>query len=257
MPSDSTAEKYCETLKDEFENLYAAWPPNSSLKLGDYGTVSDSIFERKGNIDKMVSKWKVRQGKGKATYSLTTAAGTKMRLLGKGEVTPAGVPVAKASAEISFSSGNSVFFNAAGCVVDEIEDQTQLGRELMSLFEMKQWEAEWHVVTRLVSAASTTIAVSKSAGAGLKLEAKGDEPQLDLADATLKLQATSRNSIENLIVTEGGLTPLMGLSRVKRKFFGGVTFKFSDKKEDAPAAVRDRLLAAGKKIEEGFEWAEV
>lgn len=257
MPIDSTAERYCETLKDEFQNLYAAWPPNSALKLGDYGTVTNSIFERKGNISKLVAKWKVRKGNGKATYSLTSGAGTNMQLLGKGQVTPAGVPVAKATAEISFSTANSVFFNAAGCIVDEIEDQTQIGLELMSLFQRKQWDADWHVVTRLVAAESTTVAVSKSAGAGLKLEAKGDEPHLDLADASLELRALSRSSIENLIVTEGGLTPLMGLSKVKKKFFGGTVFKFALQKDDSPAALRDRLLAAGQKVEEGFEFVDV
>ena len=176
--------------------------------------------------------------------------------MARGEVEPGGTPVAKARAEVSFSAADAIFFNAAGCTVEEVEDQVALGREILSLFRQRQWNDDWYVVTRVVRAASSTIAVAQSAGASLRLEARGDEPQLDLANAGAKLVTASRSGVENVVVSEDGLTPLIGLSHVRRRILGGPVFNVAEEEQEDTFELRERLLGQGAPIDDHFEFTE-
>lgn len=252
----STSIRYCQTIHNQFSGFYAAWPPNAALTLGDFGYVRDGVFDRKSNLSTCGLKWKTRPGRGQATYSLTTGSGTSMRVLARGEIGPGGVPVAKAQADVSFSASDSVFFNAAGCTVDEIEDQVGLGNQLLQMFAQRQWNDDWYIVTRIVQATSSTIAVSQSAGASLRLEAKGDDARLDLADARLGLVATHIDQVTNLFVSEDGLTPLIGLSRVRRRILKGPVFGVTEEDAEDTLEVRERLRHQGTPVQEIFEFAE-
>lgn len=253
---EATAVRYCKTIRKEFARLYAAWPPNAPLRLGDFGYVRDGVFDRKSNLVTFGMHWKARKGDGEASYSLTSASGTQVRLLARGELEPGGVPVAKARAEVSFAAADAVFFNAAGCTVGEVEDQIALGREILSLFGRRQWNDDWYVVTRIVQAESSTIATAQSAGASIRLEARGDEPQIDLANAGAKLVAASRTGVRNVIVSEEGLTPLIGLSRVRRRILRSAVFNLAEDEQEDAFVLRERLLGQGASMEDQFEFVE-
>lgn len=251
----SSAERGCRIIHDQFVDFYAAWPPNAPLKLGDFGYLNGAVFQRKSHLSTYGIEWKTRRGTGESTYSLTSGFGTNVTLLGKGDVAPGGITLAKALAEVSFSSAGSVFFNAAGCTVDEIENEIELGRSILNLFAQRQWNDDWWVVTRLIHAKSTTVAVSESAEAGLSLEAASDQPYVDLANAELKLVAKRRKDVSNVIVSETGLTPLVALSRVRKKLLGSPVFKMAGGEPEDTMESRERLLRDKKAIEQEFEFA--
>jgi hypothetical protein len=157
---------------------------------------------------------------------------------------------------ISFANVGSVFFNAAGCSINEVEDHVTLGKEILDLFKDKRWDDDWCVVTRIVHATSTSVAIAKDIGATLKLEAIGDKNQIDLADASLKMKATAFDKLSNVIVTEDALSPLLGLSRLRRRLFGGPKFGVTDLPMDDSFALRERLLGANAPLEDHFEFVE-
>jgi hypothetical protein len=256
---DSVAISYCKTLQSQFRDFYATWPPNAPLRLGDFGYLQAAVFSRKSSLGSLgVGGWKTRSGRSAAsTYTCATSSGTELRFHAKGEANPGGVPLAKATAEVKFSRGAAVFFNAAGCVLEEIEDQIGLGRTILDMFGKKTWNDDWCVVTGIVRAGATTVAVSADAGASVVLEATADQPTVDLANADAALQVGTSRSLSSLIVGEAGFTPLVRLSKVRRKFFGGRVFSIGDPDEQDTFDLRQQLIIGSKNVSEAFEFSVI
>lgn len=256
---DSIAVSYCRTLQKQFRDMYAAWPPNAPLRLGDFGYLQGPVFSRKSNLASLkLTGWKTRSGRSAAsTYTCSTASGTEVKFHAKGEANPGGVPLAKATAEVKFSRGEAVFFNAAGCVLEEIEDQVGLGRTILEMFGNKTWNDDWCVVTGIVRAGATTVAVSAEAGASVLLEAAADQPTVDLANADVGLQVGTSRSLSSLFVGEAGFTPLVRLSKVRRKFLGGRVFSIGDPDEQDTFDLREQLIIGSKGVSAEFEFSTI
>jgi hypothetical protein len=94
-----------------------------------------------------------------------------------------------------------------------------LGREIISFVKNGEWQMDWVVVTEIITAGSTTIAVSSQKGAHCTLEAKGELPQIDLANASIGLKMISAQAIGYQVIAERGLCPLLGLSKAHKPFF--------------------------------------
>ena len=65
-----------------------------------------------------------------------------------------------------------------------------LGTQIMSAYRRGKWQREWAVITDLVRARKTTVAISGSAAGGIVLEADGSVAQIDLAKAAIGLSLT-------------------------------------------------------------------
>lgn len=256
---DSVATSYCKTLQKQFRDFYAIWPPNAPIRLGDFGYLQGPVFSRKSSLASVgITDWKARSGRGApSTYTCTTASGTEVKFHAKGEVNTGGVPLAKATAEVKFSRGEAIFFNAAGCVLDEIEDQIGLGRTVLDMFAKKTWNDDWAVVTGIVRSGATTVAVSAEAGASVLLEASADQPNIDLANVNAGLHVGTSRSLSSLFVGEAGFTPLVRLSKVRRKFFEGRVFGIGDPDEHDTFLLREQLLTESKSVSELFEFSEI
>ena len=256
---DSIAVSYCRTLQAQFRDLYATWPPNAPLRLGDFGYLQGPVFSRKSSLGSLgVSGWKTRSGRSAAsTFTSSTASGTEVNFHAKGEANPGGVPLAKATAEVKFSRGEAVFFNAAGCVLEEIEDQIGLGRTILDLFAKRIWNDDWCIVTGVVRSGATTVAVSADANASLVLEAAADQPTVDLANASAGLQVRTNRSLSSLFVGEAGFTPLVRLSKVRRKLLWGRVFSIGDPDEQDTFDLREQLITGSKDLSEIFEFSSI
>ncbi len=46
----SLSKGYTNDLHNNFQPLYAVWPPGDPIELGDYGELRDSVFLRLGNV---------------------------------------------------------------------------------------------------------------------------------------------------------------------------------------------------------------
>lgn len=201
---------YANDIHDNFKTLYGNWPPNVPIKLGDFGTLGHNVFNRKGNVKEVFGiTFKERVGSGqKAHYSYKSAESTEVTLKAQGQGGTGGITV-NASLEIKFSSKHAVFFNAAGCEHDSIEDEVMLGNDVMRLMEAEKWDDDWVIVTRLIRSGATTIAIAGSQDGSIVFEAEATVPKIDLADAGLKLAVNHERNIGFSVATEG-LVPLVG-----------------------------------------------
>jgi hypothetical protein len=212
---------YTDNLHQNFKTLYGAWPPNASVRLGDYGVLQGNIFVRLANVaDTYKLAFQERKDSGRAgNYEYASANSTEVEFHAGASPTAGGVPL-KASLDISFSSENAVFFNPASCVPVSIEDQISFGNSIMSLYQTGRWEKKFVVVTGLLESANATVIVSGSNNSSISLEASSDKIlNIDLADAALKLGVRRARNVAFKVITQSGLVPLISLSKVQGSIF--------------------------------------
>jgi hypothetical protein len=211
---NALASEYCDQLKHNFKTLYAAFPPNEPLRLGDYGVMNGNTFVPIGQVSDLgIPVGNIRRIPERSSdFEFTTEGSVDVEFHPSGSG-GAGVPV-KAGLDISFSKKFSVFFTAAQCLPVFIEDQVSLGNAIVKLMEGK-WQKKFVVVTSLLEAGATTIVVSGSDQSSISLEAASAAiVAVNLGDVTLNLSITSAKSVGYKVITQAGLTPLIGLSKI-------------------------------------------
>jgi hypothetical protein len=212
----SLARNFANKIRREITGLHANFPPARKLELGDYGRIEDDVFQPQGNIRQLGINFGVRPGDSETNFEFSSDDAVEVEFVLKGEVRPGGVPAARAGLEIRFSREEAFFFSAAGCVIDQMENQVAVGQELVQQLRDGAWEADYYVVTNLVRSKSTTLVASASKNSEIKLEAKSDAIQeIDLADAGVGLRRKSKRNTSFEMITESGHMPLMQLSRLR------------------------------------------
>jgi len=216
----SLASEYCDQLKQNFKTFYAPFPPNQPVQLGDYGVLNGNIFVPIGRVSDLgIDTGSIRRMPERASdFEFTTEGSVDVEFHAAGGATPTGVPI-KAGLDISFSKKFSVFFTAVKCIPTFIENQVSLGNSVVQALQSGRWQRKFVLITSLVEAGSTTIVVSAADQSGISLEASSAAvPAIDLGDLSVKLAIKSTRSIGFKAITQGGLTPLIGLSKVKGVF---------------------------------------
>ncbi len=212
------AEIYCNEIHDNLRPLYGNWHPGTPVGLGDYGELRNGVFVRLGNIRDLRVAFSVRDDPTQDQITFSSQGKTEVTLAAAGAVAT-GMPVTvKASIDIAFGSEKAVFFNASKCKYITITDLVALGKEIMRLFESDSWDRSWSIVTQVVEAASTTVVVSGSSSASVRLEALGDVPNINLADASVKLGVATSKNVGLTIAAQDGLSPLIGLSKIQPRW---------------------------------------
>jgi triacylglycerol lipase len=212
----SLGRNFAKKIRREITGLHANFPPSRTLELGDYGRIEDDVFQRQGNVRQLGINFGVVPGGSPTNFEFSSDDAVEIEFILKGEVRPGGVPAARAGLEIRFSREEAFFFSAAGCVIDQIENQVAVGQELVRRLREGEWEADYYVVTNLVRSKSTTLVASASKNSEIKLEAKSDAIQeIDLADASIGLRRKSKRNTSFEMITESGHMPLMQLSRLR------------------------------------------
>lgn len=245
----SLAAEYCDQIKKHFKKFHATFPPNETVRLGDYGVLYDDVFVRLGNVERLGMQFGVREGVSQASLVDFTSKGSVEVEFGAAADAGVGTAAVKASVEIKFSRENAVFFNAADCTIDAVEDQVAFGAEILKLKKADRWEKKYAVVTSLLRAKSTTIAVSSSSNASIKFEASTPSvKEIDLADASLKLNVKRVKDVSLKIVTGGDLVPLIGLSKIQGGIletddFGPLRMLIPGQKNPAPADAPTAFVA--------------
>ncbi len=218
------ASLYSDEVKKHFKVLYANWEPGGPIELGDYGIMDGNIFIPMGKLKVDFPEFsgniiQIAPDPTKDQKEFKSESGVEVNLAAKGSVSPAGVTLAKAALEIKFSSKDSIFFNAAGCTTTRITNKAKVGEILKQLLKNGKWQKEYCVVTDLVEAGKTVIAISQSNNSAISFEA--DSPsieKIDLADASIKFNLTSEKSIGYKVDADDGLIILIGLCKIKNPF---------------------------------------
>ena len=250
-------EIYSEAVHVNFPSYFATFPPNTPIRLGDYGDLRRDCFDRRGNVtDKFGVGIRSRPVSAPSRFEFRSGRSVSVTLRAKGDVLPSGIPAVKAGMGVNFSRGRSVLFNAAGCTVESIEDIDGFGKRLLDLFQERRWEADRVVVTSFIAATTLTLVISAEANASIDLEADGDLSSIDLSQAGIKLHVTGERGLAAKYITKGNTFPLVGLSRVHKRIFGPRFQTRYATHTPQPSvdieAEAERIRAVGGSIKEAF-----
>lgn len=212
---------YAKAMYSEF-NHQVIWPPNRSVKLGDYGTVSRTkkdgkSFDRLGNVASLKDKdgkkvtFDVRKGNKAKVQKYESKGVSKADV--SGDYKGAGYDVA---VKIGFSKKNTMLYHASNVVLHEIKDMTGFGKQLAKLRKQKRFDRHWFVVTKVHVAEGATILLSreKSTSATLAGNAKLTIGDLGNAQAEAKFVAQNSGLVDYRMEH---CTPLLEARKVGRK----------------------------------------
>ena len=245
------AKIYTDEVYQNLRPLYANWEPTKPIKLGDFGLMNDNFFNHLGNISAFKINFNVRESPAKDYKNFSSRGSVSVSTHDKGSFPINGIMNASAALEINFSNEDAVFFNAADCNYKMIDDKVRLGEEIMEKFHAQVWKHEWAIVTDLVQAGSTTVAISGAKNAGLLLEAKGNVQQMALADASIGLNVKNSTNVGYQVISADGLIPLIGLCKIQPRFIFWKTF--SPVLRGGPQILRDSRQTVLKDEVQGAE----
>jgi hypothetical protein len=205
---------YTSAAKRQLRNLYATWEPSRPISLGDYGTLSGDWFDPLGSVTEFGVSWtELPLGEGLTHQKFVSSDSVDVKLHARGTA-----PEAKASLEVTFGKAQGVFLDAAGCSYHAIASKRLLGEALKA---NPEFDRRWVVVTDLLRAKRTLVAISNSSNATISFEASASVPEIDLADGDVGLSVGRQTSIGYLVDGVRDLSPLIGLSGFRHKFLSG------------------------------------
>jgi hypothetical protein len=252
---------YITELHQAFGYLFANWVPQQEIALGDNGRFQKGVFHRDGRLEDLGIK--VQRGEpdeARALYQYHSKNSSSAQLKVNASGKSAGAK-AKAGLEIKFADANSVFFNAADCALRTVPNTSAIGKTVRSKLEDGTWEYDWVVVTSLIEAKSTTAIISTSSNGAIVLNAEADVPNIDLADAKLKLGIASESNIGLKLVTEPGCSPLFACHQAHWRILGNPGWQTKLLREDTEpsetsAQIR-ALRASGQMDINEFDFLEI
>jgi hypothetical protein len=212
----SLAESYTREIRTHLKR-FATWEPGIPLRLGDYGELSGSLFVRLGNVadTRFGLKYATREDRTGDLISYASRGGASIEMDAAASADAGPLAHAGAGMRVAFSRENAVVLNAAGVTYRSVKDHAQFADDLLALWLEKTWDVRHAVITELITSASTTVIIASEKSAAISLVATGEVPQVDLADARLKLAVSSERGIGYKAVTQDGMTPMFGLSKVR------------------------------------------
>jgi hypothetical protein len=213
--------QYTRELRKRF-GYSATWVPTSDVRLGDVGRLQNYEFERVATLADFGVQFDRRDSLTTSSLNYTSEHGVSFAIKASGELPPLGSGLVKADAGIiiSFDAGGAIVLQAARCVMTSIENQHELARGILALYEGGEWDEDFVAVTEVVQAGRTTVLVSSSSDGSVVLKAKGDIElgSLSLAAADARLRVSRSRNIGTQIVAEGGLTPLFKAHGVRKRW---------------------------------------
>jgi hypothetical protein len=214
---------YSDEIRRNLRPLFANWQPSQPVRLGDFGKLQGAIFVRLGNVNQFGIQFAERSDDRKDQQSFSSKGSTEVKFNAAGSAPVGGTVNIKANVEVNFSSEESVFFNAAECKYSMIDNKVALAAAVMQRYHDDQWDRAWVVVTDVIAAGATTLAVSGGESSSIVFEATGNVPNINLGDASVGLSLKNSRNVGYQVVAAQGLTPLIALSRIKPAFlwFGG------------------------------------
>jgi hypothetical protein len=215
---------YTHEVYANLRPLHATWEPTQSVSMGDVGFLDKRAFRRETHLGALGISFSQRGGTAKPNIWFGSHGSTDIEFKSEIAATP-GIAAQRAGLELRFNSEGSVFFHAAKCESLGVDDKVFLKKQILDCFHRGAWDPDWVVITETITAAATTIAVASQSGAALKLEARAASPTADLTEVGITFGLKSFKHLDFHLVSEAGLTPLIGLSKVSRPWFQKPTFE--------------------------------
>lgn len=207
---------YTRELHKEL-GMYAAWTPDTTFRLGDYGETDGRVFKRLGNItdDFNIAIQSEQFDDRELSYTSEGAVAVKV----EAEVDSQGRTNGNAKLNVDFDQSNAIFFQAVGVKTQRIKNMKAVGDALIAVYNRRgrEWRLNMAVVTELRRADNVVALVSKKRNVGVRLRGRiqnGKERNpttIDLRD----LSVTVQNADVSSFTDNNGATPLFTLHQVR------------------------------------------
>lgn len=222
-------ELYSKGIKRKLANYWAAWLPGTHFAIGNIGTLNGYLFEKVGTLDELKLKYYAETDNDPSPLDISSESGVAISFKAAGETNSslAHVGAAEAGLKIEFGSKGAFILQAPETFGSDMGDRLNLRHQIIGAFTKGIWEKDWLVITRLVTATSATVLISKSSNALLELTAKanlsGAVAALGAANAGISIKYQQGDTIS--MIGGRNVTPLFQLSRLKSGFFGAPKFE--------------------------------
>ncbi|MFZ2897006.1 MAG: hypothetical protein WA004_00185 [Saprospiraceae bacterium] len=236
-------ETYLRQMSNKFQ-YRATWSPYRKMQVGRFGSFSGSNWMEEGSlIDDFDLDIKISSDPGQNVLELTSETGVTIstKLSGKPSGAFAALSDTEAGIAVEFGAENAIVFRAKNITHHQLANKAAITRKIVDLWRKGIWKEHYLILSEVMEAASATILVS--AGANAKIELKADATietgNIDIADASLGLEAARDQNIGVNIVAKSGITPLYQVVGLKRKLWN-----------DPELVIRNKSLA---EMEDFFE----
>ena len=243
-------ELYTKGIKRKLENYWAAWLPGTHYAIGDVGTLNGYVFEKVCTLGELNLKYYADTDEDPSPLAITSEFGVAVSFKAAGESNPSfsHIGSAEAGLKVAFGAIGAFILQAPETFASEMGDRLNVRRQIIATFNNGSWEKDWLVITRLLTATSATVLISKLRNASLELTAKANlsaaMTTLGAADAGITIKHQQGDSIT--MIGGKNVTPLFQLGRLKTSFFSAPklvtkSFRASDPSlaELTPSRVRD------------------
>lgn len=260
---NSVFESYANVVKNEW-GYYPVFPPGYPLSLGDFGSVDDGIFTRKGNVKDFGITAKKLKGE-TSDNKIDFSKGVDFNVSLAPSVTV--LDMFEASLKIAFGDSSKVFFSFNNCRTTLTDNYQELKNKIIELYNKDIWKKDYYVITELIEADRSTVILADSSeaeidfGVAVPIGANIPIPQLkmDFLDGKLDINESFSSKITTKIIAKSGLKPLIKLSQLKVKLSGeaeldssiykGIVDEVSDKfGRDLQLSVETDKLELNKEI---------
>jgi hypothetical protein len=218
----SIAQRYAARIRSE-TGYFAAWLPNSVVRLGDFGSLDGSVFQPLGNMGQVPE---IRES---PSTDISIVVGVTHRLSPEAGIdADTGVATGTALIDIDFNDEVGIVLNASDARLTRIVDLVALGNRLRSIQPSDDWKADSWFVHEVTTVGRATIFASQGRGAKIRLKVSANASGLAeaLASVSGASSAVMERHIGVKIFGHGPLTPLFRLARLKRRLFGDRVISF-------------------------------
>lgn len=206
---------YAKQVHAQLFPYFATLPPDQALDVGDFGLLDGTALVRHGSVRSFGIPFEIITTSGKADHQFCSDGSAEFRA----RTDAVGLLNQNARLEITFKNAGAVFFNCSNSNSIAITDKLALGNEILNRYRAGNWDAKWVVVTDVVRAGVTTIAIAGEAGAAMTLEAGAGAKQLSLASASGSLHVTNSKHLGYQLISKPGLSPLFRCCILRRRVF--------------------------------------
>lgn len=201
----STQNQYIHVIEHDLKlgGYHAMWPAGKDVSVGDFGSMHDGAFDRKGHLQEFYEVPLDPPDDKPDGLTWGGEAGVDVKLAGSGSpgpITKAAVDVSLA-VKVTFHQEKQLVLRATGVRYVTCANEREMADNIIRAFRNKNVRMHDYCVTGLVTADSGAAAGSAASGATLDLTGKGDVSPGGVASlanlkANISIAGSSKTSFE-------------------------------------------------------------
>ena len=203
-------------------NYNATWLPTVQLAPGDVCDLRGNQIQLVSHLTAFGIPSELEDQAVETDIEYASEGAVSISFKASGDLPPVGsvLDVGDAGVSISFSRSQAVVLRMSKCSSKRLKSLQKVGDEVLARHNAGTWPEGHVVVTEIVVAGASTIIISNGDSAGLDLTAKAgvSAGAFTLASLDAGLQVKRESKIGAKFVAVPGLTPLVRVSGIQKRF---------------------------------------